>query len=181
MPSTYTVLLAASLAIASSVAAPSYADQPLPQPQKIHIAAGMSAPRAQELLMPARRYYAFWNTGDEQYAKAALAGEFMDLNLPDGRPQGPQGPIVASRTFRKAVPDLALAVPEAWVIDDQVLARLTFTGHFTGEFAGHPGDGREIRFEAIDMYTIRDGHIVANRHLEDNLTLLKQLGIVSLQ
>ena len=35
--------------------------------------------------------------------------------------------------------------------------------------------------EAIDMYTIRDGHIVANRHLEDNLTLLKQLGIVSLQ
>jgi hypothetical protein len=29
------------------------------------------------------------------------------------------------------------------------------------------------------MYTIRDGHIVANWHLEDNLTLLKQLGIVS--
>jgi predicted ester cyclase len=81
--------------------------------------------------------------------------------------------------FRRAVPDLTLAVPEAWVIEDQVLARLTFTGHFTGEFAGHPGDDREIRFEAIDMYTIRDGHIVANWHLEDNLTLLKQLVIVS--
>jgi hypothetical protein len=91
MPSTYTVLLAASLAIASSVAAPSYADQPLPQPQKIHIAAGMSTPRAQELLMPARRYHAFWNTGDKQYAKAALADEFMDLNLPDGRPQDRKG------------------------------------------------------------------------------------------
>lgn len=173
------ILLTAWLAMTSLVAATSHAGQPLPEPQKIHVAAGMSTLKAQELLVPASRYYAFWNTGDENYAKAALADDFTDLNLPEGRPQGPQGPIIASRAFRSAVPDLRLAIPEAWVIDDQVLARLTFTGHFTGEFAGRRGDGRAIVFEAVDMYTIRDGHIVTNWHLENNLTLLKQLGAIA--
>jgi predicted ester cyclase len=60
-------------------------------------------------------------------------------------------------------------VPEAWVIGHQVLARLKFNGHFTGEFAGHRGGGREICFDAVDIYTIRDARIVTNWHLEDNL------------
>jgi predicted ester cyclase len=58
---------------------------------------------------------------------------------------------------------------------------LTFNGHFTGEFADHRGDGREIQFDAVDLYTIQDRRIVANWHLEDNLTLLKQLGVVGSQ
>jgi predicted ester cyclase len=58
---------------------------------------------------------------------------------------------------------------------------LKFNGHFTGEFAGHRGDGRASRFDAVDLYTIQDGRIVANWHLEDNLTLLKQLGVVGSQ
>ena len=67
------------------------------------------------------------------------------------------------------------------MIGDQVLARLKFNCHFTGEFAGHRGDGREIRFDAVDLYRIQAGRIVANWHLEDNLTLLKQLGVVRSQ
>jgi hypothetical protein len=102
----------------------------LPQPGNLHVASGMSKREALELLIPARRYYAFWNTGDEHYAKAARADAFMDLNLPEGWPQGPEGPIIASRLFRKAVPDLMVCVPEAWVIGDQILARLKFNGHF---------------------------------------------------
>jgi hypothetical protein len=43
-------------------------------------------------------------------------------------------------------------------------ARLTITGHFTREFAGYPGGGREIQFEAVDMYSIRDSHFVTNWH-----------------
>ncbi len=36
----------------------------------------------------ARRCFTFWNTGDVNYAKAALAPEFLDRDLPPGRPQG---------------------------------------------------------------------------------------------
>jgi len=35
---------------------------------------------------------------------------FVDLNLPSGRRKDPKGPLVASRAFRKAVPDLVASV-----------------------------------------------------------------------
>jgi predicted ester cyclase len=87
--------------------------------------------------------------------------------------------VVASRAFRKAVPDLAESVEEAWVAGDNVISRYRFSGHFSGTFGDRTGDGRAISFDAIDTYTIRDGRIATNWHLEDNLTLLRQLGIVS--
>jgi predicted ester cyclase len=102
----------------------------------------------------------------------------VDLNLPEGRPQGPAGPLVASRDFRKAVPDLKVSAEEVWVVGNQVIGRLRFTGHFTAQFGDLKGDGRSIQFDAVDIYTVKNGRIVANWHLEDNLTLFKQLGVV---
>ena len=40
------------------------------------------------------------------------------------------------------------------------------------------GDGRAIDFIATDIYRIANGRIAENWHLEDNLTLLQQLGAV---
>lgn len=51
--------------------------------------------------------------------------------------------------------------------------------YFTGQFAGRAGDGRAISFVAMDNYTIPHGQIIANWHLEDNLTLMQQLGPVA--
>jgi SnoaL-like polyketide cyclase len=118
MSSSRILVLATALVTASFACGTARPEESLPQPGNIHVASALSEREAQELLRPARRYYAFWNTGDERYAQAALADNFADLNLPEGRPQGPQGPLIASRVFRKAVPDLMLSVPEAWVIGD---------------------------------------------------------------
>lgn len=151
----------------------------LPEPKIVSVATASPSSAVEAMLLPARRYYAFWNTGDERYAREALAPDFIDLNLPDGRPQGPQGPLVASRGFRQAVPDLALMVEHAWIVGDQIISQLHFSGHFTGNFQGHAGDGRAIAFNAVDIYTIKNGRIVSNWHLEDNLSLLKQLGLIA--
>jgi predicted ester cyclase len=151
----------------------------LPAPKVTVTNTGADPTGIKKTLLPARRYYAFWNTGDEHYARQALSSDFIDLNLPDGRPQGPDGPPFASRHFRQAVPDLSLSVERAWVIDNQVISHLHFSGHFSGSFAGRKGDGRAIRFDAVDIYTIQDGRITTNWHLEDNLTLMKQLGVIA--
>ena len=124
----------------------------------------------------ARTYAAFWNTGDPTFARAALAESFVDRTLPEGRPQGIAGPIAASAAFRAAVPDLAAAIEDLIVADDRAVARLHFTGHFSGRFQDLVGDGRAIDFHAIDVYRVENGRIVENWHLEDNLTLLTQLG-----
>ena len=60
-------------------------------------------------------------------------------------------------------------------------ARLTFTGTHKGDFMEHAGTGKPLRVFAIDILRIRGRRIVEDRHLEDKLTLLQQLGIVSLE
>jgi len=40
------------------------------------------------------------------------------------------------------------------------------------------GDGRAIGFRAVDIYRVQYGQISDNWHLEDNPSLMQQLGIV---
>ena len=174
MKISYALVLIAALPTAASAA------EALPLPNSVVIDRSIPAPQRQAMSLAARRYYAFWDTGDVVYANAALAPDFVDRNLPAGRPQGPAGPVFASKNFRSAVPDLRLVVEEMLIVGDRVIGRLRFTGHFTGTFGARQGDGRAIDFIATDIYRIANGRIAENWHLEDNLTLLQQLGAVRL-
>lgn len=165
-------LLALILAPSSFAAA---LDNELLVPATIIQDQSISAAQRQAQILAARRYYTFWHTGDARFAKAVLASNFMDLNLPEGRPQGPEGPLQAAEFFRAAVPDLKAEVVEMLIVGDRVIGRLRFTGHFTGTFKNQQGKGQPIDFSAVDIYRIAQGKIVENWHLEDNLTLLQQL------
>src|ERR1700724_106587 len=70
------------------------------------VAAPIPDTQRQATMKAVRAFYDFWNTGDEALLKEAIAPNFTDHTLPPGRPQGPQGPALASRRFRAAVPDL---------------------------------------------------------------------------
>lgn len=149
----------------------------LPAPQ--HIAIDAPAEIATDArVLAARRYAAFWNTGDAQLAQQALSPSFIDRTLPAGRPQGVEGPLQASAGFRKAVPDLRAEVQDMTVAGDRVAVHLRFHGHFTGVFGTLQGKGQTVDFQAHDLYRIQDGKIAENWHLEDNLTLMQQLGVI---
>jgi predicted ester cyclase len=133
---------------------------------------------ASPAILAARRYAAFWNTGEARYAEAALARNFVDRTLPSGRPQGLKGVLEASKNFRAAIPDVGAEIEELLVVEDRAVVRYLLTGHFTGKFKDLNGDGREISFRAVDTYRVRNGQISDNWHLEDNLSLMQQLGVV---
>jgi len=61
---------------------------------------------------------------------------------------------------------------------DRVVVHLHFKGHFTGQFNGRTGQGQIVDFIATDIYRVRDGRITDNWHIEDNLTLLRQMGVI---
>lgn len=150
----------------------------LPVAKSVVADQSISLTQRQAMMHAARSYYAFWNSGDVAYANAALASDFIDRTLPAGRPQGPAGPVFASTQFRAAVPDLSAVVDEMLLVGDRVVGRLHFKGHFTGTFNGVQGKGQPVDFIATDIYRIADGRIAENWHLEDNLSLLQQLGVV---
>ena len=164
------------IAVVASTAVAS-AEESLPTPRSIIVTAGQEQ-AAQPVILAARRYAAFWNTGEARYAEAALAQNFVDRTLPSGRPQGLKGVLEASKNFRASIPDLRAEIEELLVVNDRAVVRYTFMGHFTGTFKDVKGDGRAISFRAVDIYRVQDGKISDNWHLEDNLSLMQQLGVI---
>lgn len=169
------LMLSAALAVVPLASA---ADAALVAPKVVIPDHSLPKATASANALAARRYDTFWNTGDEALARQALSPQFQDRTLPPGRVQGVEGPLQASRVFRQAVPDLHCDVEQMLLAGDRVVAHLHFTGHFTGTFKGVQGKGQTVDFIATDIYRVVDGKIVENWHLEDNLTLLSQLGIV---
>ncbi|EIC86226.1 ester cyclase [Serratia sp. M24T3] len=151
----------------------------LVRPDTLIVDSGLSKQQAREQILAARRYDTFWTTGDQALARSALASDFMDRTLPPGRPQGVEGPLIASKGFRAAVPDLHCEVEQMMVVGNRVVSHLRFSGHFTGIFNGVKGKGQSVNFIATDIYRINNGKIVENWHLEDNLTFLQQVGLVA--
>src|SRR5258708_4561202 len=92
------------LSIALSQMAAQAQGQPLPQPESITVDRSRSPADAEQMIKTARLFYAFWDTGNAEYASAAVDNDFRDNTLPAGRPQGPKGLLYASQTFRGAVP-----------------------------------------------------------------------------
>jgi predicted ester cyclase len=150
-------------------------------PEEIIVASTIPASEREAELNAARAFYDFWNTGDAALLKRAIADDFTDRTLPPGRPQGPEGPAFASRTFRGAVPDLKVTVHKMIVAGPYVTVHMSFVGHFTGALGTVRGDGQPVSFIATDLLKIRDGRITDNWHIEDNLTLLQQMGIATVK
>jgi predicted ester cyclase len=151
----------------------------LVQPKKVTLDKSLTKAEAQKMIQAAQLFYTFWNTGEEKYLQEAVSSKFIDQTLPPGRPQGPLGPLFASKNFRKAVPDLSCSIEELIIAQDKLVARLIFSGHHEGEFLGQKPTGKRIEFNATDILKIQDGKITDNWHIEDNLTLFQQLGVVS--
>lgn len=150
----------------------------LVKPHELLAESQLSSAHVAMLETVARRYATFWNTGDEALAREALADNFVDKTPPEGRKQGPEGALLASRAFRTAVPDLSCEVEQMIIAGDRVVSHLHFRGHFTGTFGKLKGTGQKVDFIATDIYQVRNNKIIANWHLEDNLTLMKQLGVL---
>jgi predicted ester cyclase len=131
------------------------------------------------LLEPVNAFYGFWVNGSSTLLARAIGADFVDHTLPQGRPQGPPGPAQAGKGLLDAVPDLNVAVLQRLVVGDRVVSHLRFTGHFTGSFMGHKGSGQPVDFIATDILRVRHGRITDNWHLEDNLTFLQQIGVVT--
>ncbi|MFD0277358.1 ester cyclase [Kitasatospora sp. NPDC127111] len=148
----------------------------LVQPHALTVDGSLSTRRAAQEIRLAQQLYTFWHTGEQRYLDAAVDPGFRDNTLPAGRPQGPTGPSAASRTFRAAVPDLGCELADLLITGDKITARLVFRGHFTGVFNGVRGQGQRVEFNAIDIQHVGAARITEDWHLEDNQTLLAQLG-----
>ena len=160
----------------SSSASAQQKNTEVPIPKQITIEKGLSPALAEAEKQATLNFYAFWNSGKRAYMDKSVSAVFFDNTLPSGRPQGINGLIFAQDRIRKAIPDLRCILEDVIISGDKVTARMVFTGTHKGMFMGQKGTGKKIEFIAIDILRIKDGKVIEDWHIEDNLSFLRQMG-----
>jgi steroid delta-isomerase-like uncharacterized protein len=78
--------------------------------------------------------------------------------------------------FASAFPDMHLTVEDVIAEGDQIAARYYWTGTHRGEFAGIAPTGKMVHVRGLDIWRMRDGKCIEHWNIEDNLSLMEQLG-----
>lgn len=84
----------------------------------------------------------------------------------------------ALKRLHVLLPDLTVTIVKIIVSADTAAVHILFTGTHEGELFGKPATHRPIRFIAFDMHRVAENMIAESWHLEDNLELLTQIGLI---
>ena len=129
----------------------------------------------------AKRYFdEVWNQGKLDVLDELLADTYINHTPSAGHPPpGPDGlkPIVAA--MRRAFPDLHFTIEDVIAGPDSVVIRTTMTGTHDGDLFGIPPTHRKVRVMQIQIERVKNGRIMEHWRVTDELTLMRQLGVVA--
>ena len=110
-----------------------------------------------------------------------LHPEFRGRGISAFPPEGPEvGPGARRKLyemFYQAIPDARAEVLDVVAEGDKVVLVDRFGGTHRGEFLGRPGTGNRVEWMAIHVYTIREGKILEDAYMRDELAIMRQLGL----
>ena len=130
-----------------------------------------------------------WDQGDTAVLEQVLADDYVhhfppfagiaaDVNVAEpGRADFAE----AIQAWRTAFPDLHVTIEDRIAVGDTVAMRATLTGTQAAPLTtwGAPNTGRRVEREPQGFFRIACGTIAEDWVLPDNLTLARQLGIVT--
>lgn len=115
------------------------------------------------------------NTGNLQRFHDLMAPHVKDHDPAPDQESGPEGFVQFFTTFRKAFPDLNVAVDHMVADDDNVAIAYTVTGTHEGDFMGLPATGKKISARGVQIARFENGKIVERWGSSDELGILKQI------
>jgi len=80
--------------------------------------------------------------------------------------------------FRQGFPDVISTIEDLIAEGDKVVARWRSRATHQGEYMGIAPTGKEVEFTGISFYRVEGGKIVQSRNIEDQLGLMRQIGVV---
>jgi len=105
-------------------------------------------------------------------------GRGISAFAPDESEVGPGARRKLREMFLQAIPDARGEVLDVVAEGDKVVLVNRFGGTHHGEFLGRPGTGDRIEWMAIHIYTIRDGKVLEDAYMRDELAITRQLGLL---
>lgn len=133
---------------------------------------------AEENKAVARRAYELLDTRNIEGLKSLVDPAFVDHNPYPGQGPGVDGALEVVGMFLKAFPDFGHRIEEQIAEGDKVMTRYVWWGTHWGEMAGIAPTGKRVEVAGIEIFRIKSGKIAEVWRLEDNLSLMQQLGVV---
>jgi steroid delta-isomerase-like uncharacterized protein len=118
--------------------------------------------------------------GNFELFEELFADDFLDHTPQPGRTPDKAGARELYQVLRDAFPDFHAEIHWQAADGDLVTTYKTYHGTHQGLFFGIAPTGREIHFETVDAMRVRNGQIVEHWGVANLLSLLQQLGAVSL-
>ena len=124
-----------------------------------------------------KKLHHIWNTGDinlvsEVYSENIIVNWARGWGLPSKGLKEVEQTILKTRSvfhnWNEEILDLV-------VDDDKVTSRYVSTGVHKEEYLGVPASGKNIEFQEISIYLIRDNRVLEQWCLGDDLHLLSQI------
>jgi len=111
---------------------------------------------------------------------------FLDENYVSESEMAPE-PIRGRQAARQqmemriaAFPDQKIEIQQILASGDFVIIRVRLTGTHKGPFNGIAATGKTVSAEGCTITEMRNGKAIRTRAFADNVSLLKQLGVISL-
>jgi predicted ester cyclase len=129
------------------------------------------------------RYFAAvdgaFQTGDVSALDRLIAPDYREHLRVGDPPPTLEGLKQFIQLIRAAVPDARVAVEDVVAEGDRVMVRHRHRGTHTGApVMGIPASGRAFEFQGVEIARVAGGRIVESWHVDDNLSLLQQLGAI---
>jgi predicted ester cyclase len=140
-----------------------------------HAAEPLTSEQAQKNIALAKSFYSLINGGNLENWKKNFAPNWQAHPPLPSAPTQVDGYNQVISAFRAGMPDLKVEQVEVIANDDVVAVRSKVTGTNTQPLFGQPATQRKVEFTAMDIHKIVDGRIVGTWHVEDFLSMQKQL------
>ena len=127
-----------------------------------------------------RRYQEIYNSNDLDALDEVVSQDLLTPKIMPGIPTGIEGAKAAHRIMLAGFPDYQTSIDDIFAEGDKVAARITMSGTNSGSFMGIPPTGKHVSFTGIYIARIANGKIVEHWGEEDGVSLLQQLGVLSI-
>jgi steroid delta-isomerase-like uncharacterized protein len=119
-----------------------------------------------------------WNKGNVNLLDSLLTKDYINHTPSAPTIPGPNGlrPIILA--IRKAFPDLHFDIKEVITTEEYITIRTVMTGTQKDTLFGILPTGKYIEVNQINIERVKNGRITEHWRITDELTMMKQLGIV---
>ena len=126
-----------------------------------------------------RFYEDVLNSADFDALDELAVADYEEHDPLPGQGEGREGLRDRARTLVHAFSP-QFTIEDVIAEGDRVVVRWTNSGTHSGDFLGIPATGRTVSFAGIDIYRVEDGKLAEHWHVVDQLSMLIQLGVVTL-